>query len=193
MADERQQLEAWRAGDQAAGAALFELYFEAVYRFFARKIDGDVDDLVQRTFLGSVEGRARIEGTFRAYLYGVARHVLHERLREVAKNQALDFGVSSLADVGPSPSTAARVAEARHRVQEALASVPLDLAIAIELHYWEGLRGPEIAQVLGVPEGTVRSRLRRALGILRETLAALGRDETTSAALGEVDRWREQL
>jgi len=49
--DDLVMLDRWRAGDSAAGNALFHRHFEAVYRFFERKTDGDIDDLVQETFL----------------------------------------------------------------------------------------------------------------------------------------------
>ena len=52
--------------------------------------------------------------------------------------------------------------EEQRLLLEALRRIPLDLQIAIELHYWEGMSGPDLAQVLDIPEGTVRSRLRRA-------------------------------
>ena len=54
----------------------------------------------------------------------------------------------------------------------ALQSLPVDLQIALELRFWQELSGPDLALVLEIPEGTVRSRLRRALEALREALIA---------------------
>ena len=69
-----------KAGDAEAGTTLFERHFEAIARFFRNKTDGPLDDLVQRTFLGVLEGRDRIRGEagFRGYLFGVARNVLRK-------------------------------------------------------------------------------------------------------------------
>jgi hypothetical protein len=56
-------LEAWGAGDKAAGEALFDRHFEAIYRFFQNKVGpGVIDDLVQQTFLGCVEAPDRFRG-----------------------------------------------------------------------------------------------------------------------------------
>jgi RNA polymerase sigma-70 factor (ECF subfamily) len=53
--------------------------------------------------------------------------------------------------------------------------LPMDQRIALELAYWEGLSGPEVATVLGVNANTVRSRLARARDALRAEIAALAR------------------
>ncbi|MBK6516405.1 MAG: sigma-70 family RNA polymerase sigma factor [Polyangiaceae bacterium] len=165
--------EAWRAGDASAGEALFERHFDAIYRFFDAKIRADVADLVQRTFLGCVESRERFRGasSFRVFLFAIARHELYQYFRAKRRDAALDFGVSSIADLTPSPSTLARARSERECLQQALRALPLEQQLAVELHYWEGLSGPELAAILEVPEGTVRSRLRRALEGLRDRLA----------------------
>ena len=49
--------------------------------------------------------------------------------------------------------------------------LPVDHQIAIELHYWEGMRVREVAEVLGVPAGTVKGRLMRARTALAKALA----------------------
>jgi RNA polymerase sigma-70 factor (ECF subfamily) len=177
-------LAAWAAGDADAGEALVARHFEAIYGFFSRKVSGDVSDLVQRTFLGLVEARDRFRGdaSVRTFLYVIARRVLFQHFEAKRKDGALDFGVSSLNDLAPTPSSLLRRNDERALLAEALKHIPLDLQIAIELHYWEGLSGPEIADVLGIPEGTARSRLRRGLEELRvrlETLAVTQRPAWT--------------
>lgn len=167
--------EAWRGGDRAAGEALFERHFDAVFRFFENKTrGGDVADLVQRTFLGCVEARDRFRGasTFRTFLYAVARHELAGFYRAKKRGDAVDFAVSSVADLAPSPSSLVRRKSERAALADALEALPIDLQIAVELRFWEGLSGPELAGVLEIAEGTVRSRLRRALEALRAGLAA---------------------
>ena len=50
-------------------------------------------------------------------------------------------------------------------------AIPVELSLALELYYWEGLSGPDLALALDVPLGTARSRLRRGIERLREHLA----------------------
>ena len=145
-------LRAWQAGDAAAGNALFERYFDALYRFFVHKhVDGDVMDLLQKTLLASVESLDRFEGhsSVRTYLYAIARNKLRDYWRERARNDGIDFGVSSLLDLGPSPSSLLRANEEQRLLFEALRRLPLDQQIAVELHYWDGLSGPQLAEVFG--------------------------------------------
>lgn len=199
-ADDAALLAAWRAGDVRAGERLFERHFDAVYDFFARKITGDVSDLVQRTFLGCVEARDRFAGasSFRTFLFAIARHELYGFFRSRRKNAQLDFSVSSLADLAPGPSTLARARTQRELLAAALRELPLDLQLVIELRFWEGISGPDLAVVLEVPEGTVRSRIRRAVEALRALLARDPRaSEFAVPAMGgsdaELDAWAEGL
>ena len=192
--------EAWKGGDKRAGEVLFERYFDAIYRFFESKAKGDVGDLVQRTFLGSIEARDRFRGasSFRTFLYAIARNELYGYYRGRRREAAVDFGVSSVADLAPGPSTFARHRSERGRLLAALETLPVDLQLAIELRYWEGLSGPDLAVVLEIAEGTVRSRLRRALEALRDALAT---DEDGRGLLarlaggseGDLEAWAGEL
>lgn len=179
---DEQLLSLWQAGDRAAGDQLFGRHFDTVYGFFQRRVAGDVSDLVQRTFLGLIEGKDRMRGesTVRTYLFVIARRELWAHYGKRDKESALDFGVSSLEDLMPSPSSLLRHKDEQTLLSEALRRIPVDLQLVIELHYWEGLAGPDIARVVEVPEGTVRSRLRRGIEALRaelERLAGKSRSE----------------
>jgi RNA polymerase sigma factor (sigma-70 family) len=165
-----QLFEAWQKGDRLAGQRLFERHFESVYRFFENKVYGDVSDLVQRTFVGCIEAAPRFRGasSFRTFLFAIARNELYGHYRNKKRDEKLDFGVSSAVDLSPGLSSMARKVTERAALGEAIRSLPLDLQVTLELHYWEGLSGPEMAEILDVPEGTVRSRLRRGLERLRD-------------------------
>ncbi|MCA9710479.1 MAG: sigma-70 family RNA polymerase sigma factor [Myxococcales bacterium] len=177
MADDEALLDAWRAGDRDAGDQLIGRHFDAVLRFFRSKLGDDVEDLVQRTFLDCVEGRDRIrQPSFRAYLFGVARHRLFDHLRRDLRRPAGSLGEISMIDLRTRPSTHLARAEHQALVLEAMQALPLDFQIALELAYWEDLRGAEIAAVLEISEHTVRSRLSRGRAMLREQLGALGAD-----------------
>lgn len=193
--DDFDLLERWRTGDLAAGNALFERHFAAVHRFFCNKAPSDAADLVQRTFLGCVEAlpRFRQESSFRTFLFAIAHHELlgHYKKRHQAE---LDPLTSSVCDLDPSPSSLLARAIDERLLLDALRSIPLEFQVAIELYYWEGLSGTELATVLGLPEGTVRSRLRRGLSFLRTRLDALGRGASmwTSTRSG-LSGWARQI
>ncbi len=165
-------LEAWRNGDRWAGNALFDRYFDALFRFFRNKVTDGADDLVQQTFLACVRSRDRFRGdaSFRTYAFTVARNKLYDHLGRRHREGAIDYGVSSCVDLGVSPSGLIAEGERQRLLLEGLRALPVDLQVALELYYFEGIRGPELAEVLDVPEGTVRSRLRRGRELLRAQL-----------------------
>jgi RNA polymerase sigma factor (sigma-70 family) len=188
-------LDRWDAGDLHAGNELFERYFDEIYRFLAHKTNGDAEDLVQRTFLACLEGKGsfRKGASFRTYLYAIGRNLLHAYWRE-KKRAAFDVGASSLLELGPSPSTAVAERHEERLLLEALRSIPLDLQIALELFYWEKLSAPELAQILEIPEGTVRSRLRRARDALEQRLSELeSSPERLASTLSNLERWAVSL
>jgi len=188
-------LHAWRDGDADAGNALFERYFDALYRFFAHKdVDGDLMDLLQNTMLASVESLARFEGhsSVRTYLYAIARNKHRDYGRERSRRDELDFGVSSLTDLSPSPSSVLRADDQRRLLLTALRRLPVDQQICVELHYWEGLTGPQLSEVIGAPEGTIRGRLHRARKTLRDALVELAADPGTIPAEDDLDAWITQ-
>lgn len=188
--------EAWRGGDQKAGTQLFERYFDSLFRFFRNKTDEGVDDLVQQTFLSCLSGPAfRGDSSFRTYLFAIARNALyaHWNKRKQSKNES-DIGETSVADLGPSPSSILAKRREERLILEALRNIPLDLQIALELFYWEDLSGPELAHVLGIPEGTVRSRVRRAREALDAALARLTDDAgLLQSTTTDLDAWAKRL
>ena len=202
MATDFELLDAWRAGDKDAGNELFDRHFEALYRFFGNKVSDEIDDLVQRTLLGCVNGRDRFreQSTFRTYLYGTARNVLFDHFdRRGREAKRLDYGTVSAIDLGDTPSMVVEAKAERRVLVTALRRVPLDDQIALELYYWEGMSGPELADALALTEPAVRSRLRRALERLRVAVAevqaapaeldsATADLEGWAAALRELDR-----
>src|SRR5690606_14130588 len=94
---------------------------------------GEVHDLVQKTFLACLEAVQGFQGasSFRTYLFAIARHQLYHHYRARRRRPQLDFGVSSLEDLSPSPSSLVRRVEDRELISVALRSIPLDLQIAL--------------------------------------------------------------
>jgi RNA polymerase sigma-70 factor (ECF subfamily) len=190
-------LDAWRRGRESAGNELLERHFHIVYRFFARKLDGVVDDLVQKTFVACVERRDQIRdgATFRAFLIGVARY---ELLTELRRRGALDRRLKKVEDIPiappTSPSGIAAAREEQKVLLRALQKLSLDLQIAVEMHYWEQMTMSEIAQVLDVPSGTIKWRLAKAREQLREHICAdsIAR-AVAESTLGGLDDWARSL
>lgn len=195
--DERSDAEllgAWRQGDKRAGDLLFHRHYPALFGFFANTASGNRDDLVQRTFLACVEGRDRIreDAAFRGYLLRVATRELYRSIRERVAAQRFDPSVSSLHDVDPSPSS---LVVRRHQLQllvEALRRIPLEFQVVLELYHLHGYSAPDVAEILEIPEGTVRSRVKRGLGHLAERVGELDvghratSGEQVEAALAEL-------
>ncbi len=174
MRSDAELLDAWQQGDSPAGRLLFERYFDAVSRFFANKVNTDHDDLIQETFAGCISGvgRLRDASAFRSYLFGIAYNVLkkHYRRRMRPGNpEALES--LSVQDLAAGPSTLLRDSEQERRLLDALQGLPLELQVVLEMHYWEGMGSPEIGDALGIPAGTVRSRMHRGRDLLGRALA----------------------
>ncbi len=187
----------WREGDAAAGHALFNRHFDSLYRFLRSKADDGIDDLVQETFLVCVRNKDAFRGdaSLRTYLFAIARKLLFAHWERRARRQSeIEIGELSIEAMSTSPTgIIARAAEHRLLVR-ALRAIPLDLQIILELHFWEDLSGPELAIVLEIPEGTVRSRLRRAREQLEARLVALADDQHLLSSTQEgLETWARSL
>jgi RNA polymerase sigma factor (sigma-70 family) len=197
--DDSALFEAWRAGDRQAGKRLFERYYDPLYRFFRNKAGAEAVDLVQKTLLGCLENahRYRGDGSFRSWLFGVAYRQLHTHYRNQMSARArfdLDAQTVSVFDLDPTPSRVL-VERSEHRLLlEALRRIPLELQVALELHYWEQLSDVEIARALELPLGTAKSRIRRGRLLLAERLAEVAAtSEELRGTLENLDQWAEEL
>jgi len=192
--DELELLRRWQDGDDRSGSVLFGRYFRSIRRFFESKTSHGVEDLVQETFLAAQRGRDRIEsGSFRNYLFGTACNVLRSYLRQ-RHTAALDSGANSVAALDPSVSAMIAADDQQNILRVALQRIPIDYQIVFELRFWEGLTGPAIAKVLGIPEGSVRTKLRRGLRRLEEEIAKV---EASPALLEmtmrDFSRWKDDI
>lgn len=191
-------LDAWRTGDVDAGDALFSRHFSAVFRFFRNKVDEvAAEDLTQATFLACVDGRDRFRGdaSFRTYLFAVARNQLLMYFRGRARaGVVVDPSTTSAADFSPGPISLAIARAEQRLLLLALRGLSLDAQIALELYYWEGVAGDELAEVLGVPVATARSRIFRARAQLAERIDALAESpEVRASTTGGLEEWARSL
>lgn len=197
MVEDKDLLEKWRAGDDSAGSALLERHYRSLYYFFANKVDGDIDDLVQNTLLACVKSRERFRGqsSFRTYLFTIARHELYGYLRRRKKSRdRLDYSVSSLMDLGITPRSRLARNQKYHLLLRALRSLPVEQQVLLELRYWEDMGIPELADVFAIAEDATYARLSRARKSLRTHLAQL-LDKTPQGfeQLDDLDSWARSV
>jgi RNA polymerase sigma factor (sigma-70 family) len=187
-------LERWRAGDRRAGEDLFARHFADIYRFFEHKVGAETDELTQKTFLACVRARDQFRGqsSFRTYLFTLARHELYGHLRSLPRRQAVDFEVTSIAELVTSPSSRLGRARQVELLRAALRELPADQQLLLELHYWHELDAAGLAEVFGANVGAIRVRLLRGRRALREQMARLGAGalpggDRLAASLNEAD------
>ncbi|PRQ07828.1 RNA polymerase sigma factor [Enhygromyxa salina] len=165
-ATDAELLDRWRGGDMQAGDTLAGRYFMAIRSYFLNKAPAEHEDLVQETFmrLSSKRDSYRGASSFRVFLFGVARMILLEHLRAKQRAGRFDPMEHSVADVdGGRMSSLMAKGESHRMVLDALRELPLADQELLELYFWQKLTAGEIAELQGLPEPTVRSRVRSAL------------------------------
>ncbi len=171
----------WQRGDASAFTQLVRRHQARVYRLVLRMLGSpeEAEDVAQEAFLSLHRHghRFRREARFSTFLYRVATNAALNRRRTLSRLRAREeeFGRrQAVGDQLPAtprdPEGAALGAELQLRVQEALLQLPADLRAAIVLYDLEGQSYREISNILGIPEGTVKSRIHRARSALREQL-----------------------
>jgi RNA polymerase sigma-70 factor (ECF subfamily) len=187
VTDDASLLRRWADGDRAAGGELIDRWFVPIGRFFRNKVADDLavqDDLVQATFAALLEAapRYRGEGSFRAFLFSIAFNMLRKHYDRGRRDAVIDFGATSVHDLGKGPFSQLAERGDHALVLAALRELPIALQTALELSIWEGLTAAEIGIATGEPEGTIKTRLRRAKALLREKVEAATADPATRAA-----------
>jgi len=178
----------FQQGDAAAFERLLRRHRRPLYTFFVRML-GDrarAEDLAQETFLRIVKGSAQWEhrARFQTWLYTIARNLCvgASRRDRFRRSESLDMQdgeegrplVESVPSEVPSPDRAAASAQLRPMLQRALLSLPPEQREVFVLREQAGIAFKEIAELVGVNENTVKSRMRYALLGLRKALAELG-------------------
>jgi RNA polymerase sigma factor (sigma-70 family) len=169
-------------GDPAAFGIVFDRHAVVLFRFLVRRVGPDAaDELLGETFRIAFERRssydtARAEA--RPWLYGIATNVLAKHHRQEARRLR---ALARLATRPPVLDDAAdrivATMDAGQRwplIADAVAHLPAAERDTLLLYAWEELTYDEIAVALGIPVGTVRSRLNRARQRLRELEVAYG-------------------
>ncbi|RME38791.1 MAG: sigma-70 family RNA polymerase sigma factor [Thermoflexia bacterium] len=163
-----------RQGDTSALAEIYERYKDRIYRT-ALAITRDpaaAEDVLQESFvrLFTHADRLRTDEPVGPWLYRVAVNLSVDWL----SHRQRWFGlINRLMERWTAPLKVERIVEERElqeKVQHAIRTLPLAQQVVVVLYYLEGLSLKEIAEILEVPEGTVKSRLHYAREVLRERL-----------------------
>ena len=174
----------WQKGDDAAFEELMHRHERRVYRLLYRMMGNkeDAEDLTQEAFLSlhRYGHRFRAEARFSTFVYRVAANAALNRRRSLGRGRArvekLKHRQAAGDDLPSSPrdpEDSASGAELTGHVREALDQLSPSLRLPVVLYDIEGLAYGEIAKVLGIAEGTVKSRIHRARRALRDQLKGL--------------------
>lgn len=178
---DRELVERWQTGDPVAFSQLVRRHQRRVFGLLLRMLGSadEAEDVAQETFLNLHRHghRFRSEARFSTFVYRVAVNAALNRRRTLgrrrARMQALERRQAAgddLPDAPASPEDTADAARVRVHVQDAILTLPPKLRAPLVLYDIEGLAYAEVADVLRVAEGTVKSRIHRARQALRERL-----------------------
>jgi RNA polymerase sigma-70 factor (ECF subfamily) len=161
-------------GERAAFDELIERWHVRLWQYARRLTGGDeaADDAVQDVWLRVLRGIGQLRdgAKLRPWIFGIARRVLMDRLRE--RYGAPVEATVDVADLAADPPdfAASDIAVMEQQIER----LPVIDREVVALFYFDGLSLNEIADIAGVPVGTVKSRLHRARRTLRQHLVSQG-------------------
>jgi RNA polymerase sigma-70 factor (ECF subfamily) len=166
------------AGEASAFEVIFDRHggaaFSLAYRMCGRR--PLAEDVVQEAFLSLWRSGAnydRAQGSVRTWVLSVVHHRAVDALRRGVTRESRDITDDGIAERIAAPErTDALVAnrEEAQEIQKALGELPVDQRRVIELAYFSGFTHAQIADMLGLPAGTVKGRMRLGLAKLRLAL-----------------------
>ena len=179
-------MERIRDGDQQAVVELVERFQHELMGFFYHLCWDQLvaEEMVQDVFVNVYRSRSRYQPTarVRTFLYRIAHNLWIDHMRRQKHHLSLDAEMGEralrLSDVlkappGEDPDAAGRDETIRSRIQESLDGLPEGQREVFVLANNHGMKYQEISAVLGIPEGTVKSRMHNAVRSLRDDLQDL--------------------
>jgi RNA polymerase sigma-70 factor (ECF subfamily) len=180
----------FRKGQTDTFGVLLRRYERELFGYLRRYL-GDselAEDVFQNTFLQLYQKCAQYElgRPFRPWLYTIATHQAIDALRRNGRHQALSLDqhqaespegdVRTLLEMleaqGPGPVELVQTEERRERIRASVDQLPDFMRQVVVLAYYQGMKYRDIAEILGIPVGTVKSRLHAALLKLQEAWLA---------------------
>jgi RNA polymerase sigma-70 factor, ECF subfamily len=179
-------MERIRDGDQMAVAELVRRFQHELLGFFYHQSWDQLvaEELTQDVFVNVYRSRARYQPTakVRTYLYRIAHNLWIDHIRRQKHHLSIDAEMGErslkLADIlkapgSPDSEAESRDQEIRNRLRESLEGLPEGQREVFVLANNHGMKYQDIAEVLGIPEGTVKSRMHNAVRALRDDLQDL--------------------
>lgn len=171
-----------QSGQRAAFETLFHRHRDPIYTLVLAMLGNtsDAKDIVQETFVRAYKrlGTLQAEKGIASFLRRTARNAVIDliRTRKVANQVSIEL-LRSEPEARANQNPDQRVSDAieNEKLIEAVLALPDPQRHVIVLHHVEGMKVDEISQLLGIPSGTVKSRLARGREMLRRNL--FGRDE----------------
>ncbi len=171
-------MKAFAGRDERAAGVLYDRFASRIYGLGIVMLgnDGSAQDLVQDTFVKLVRTAERFDplrGRLETWVLLTARSLAIDALRRrVLEARSLHaVGVPREDDPSPGPEEVATVADLSSRARRAMAVLSSEQRSALELAYFGGRTTAEVAALEGIPQGTVKTRIRAALLRLREEMA----------------------
>ena len=194
--DERETIEKVRAGDNDSFSELVTKYQSRVYNLALRMCGNEEDafDLTQEAFIRAWRSLSsfQFEAAFSTWLFRLTSNICVDFLRAKKRRATVSLTVVSdddeelqleLPDPAPGPEQAVLAAEDRALLTQALNALPAEHRQIITLRAIDDLSYSQIAEILGIQEGTVKSRLSRARTALKNKLLQIGNKPLQSSSI----------
>ena len=182
-ADDRELFARAQRGDEAAYEEIVQRYQQVAFRtaFLITGSAADAEDAAQEGLVKAYKALAtfRLGADPRPWLLRIIANEARNRVRSAGRRHQLEVRLAGSFRPGgaaPSPEAAAVAAEDSRRLLGLVDELSDEDRLVISSRYFLELSGEETAAVLGIPEGTVKSRLSRALARLRARVEAISRD-----------------
>ncbi len=186
----------YAAGEEAAFREMVNRYKNGLYAFLRRFLNRDdlIDDVFQETFLQLFTSRESFDTSrpLRPWLFTIAANKAKDALRKQQRTAAIPIGtiadseemsfddvLNALTSDTTMPYEKLEKSETAARVRQIIANIPENLREILILAYFDKFSYKQMAQILSIPIGTVKSRLHAAVGrFAKEWKASVGSKET---------------
>jgi len=173
MRSDEDLMAAVASGDETALTALIDRYAANVHAYLLRHCGNreDADDLLQETWVRIARSARSFDTArrFRSWIYGIATNLARDLFRRRLTRERALRDLAAQPPAAPSADSVDR-SELRERVAE----LPENMRAVLLLRYYEGMSEAEMAEVLDIPRGTIKSRLHAALRELRSGYGVSG-------------------